>query len=196
MLAVGALVPESRGDQRRRFDLAGVAVSAAGLVAFTFGVIEAGERGWGDARSLATMAAGAVALAAFALWQRRARAPLVDLDLFRSRGFTWGAILATVATFAMFGLLFTLPQFFGAVYGADAFGIGLRLLPVVAGLMVGARAAGRAARRTGAKAVVATGLAVMAAALAAGVATGPDTGYGYVAAWVSVPASALPCHRR
>ncbi|GAA4454881.1 DHA2 family efflux MFS transporter permease subunit [Phytohabitans houttuyneae] len=186
MLAVGALVPESRGDERRGFDLPGVVLSAVGLVALTYGVIEAGERGWGDARALVTMVAGAAVLVAFAVWQRRARAPLVDLDLFRSRGFTWGAILATVATFAMFGLLFTLPQFFGTVYGTDAFGTGLRLLPVIGGLMVGARLAGRIAERAGAKAVVAAGLAVMAAALGAGTATGAGTGYGYVAAWIAV----------
>ncbi|BCB77047.1 DHA2 family efflux MFS transporter permease subunit [Phytohabitans flavus] len=184
LLAVGALVPESRGDERRRFDLTGVVLSTVGLVALTYGVIEAGERGWGDARALVTMVAGAVVLVAFAAWQRRAREPLVDLDLFRSRGFTWGAILATVATFTMFGLLFTLPQFFGAVYGTDAFGTGLRLLPVIGGLMVGARVAGRLAERIGAKVVVAAGLALMAAALGFGATTSVDTGYGYVAAWV------------
>ncbi|MFD0744309.1 MFS transporter [Phytohabitans flavus] len=95
-----------------------------------------------------------------------------------------GAILATVATFTMFGLLFTLPQFFGAVYGTDAFGTGLRLLPVIGGLMVGARVAGRLAERIGAKVVVAAGLALMAAALGFGATTSVDTGYGYVAAWV------------
>jgi len=185
LLAVGRLVPESRGDQRRRFDFAGVVLSTVGLVTLTYGVIEAGERGWGDARSLLMMVAGAVVLVAFGLWQRRARQPLVDLDLFGSRGFTWGAILATVATFTMFGLLFTLPQFFGTVYGTDAFGTGLRLLPVIGGLMVGARLAGRVVERAGAKVVVAAGLAVMAAALAAGATTGAGTGYGYVAVWVS-----------
>ncbi|MGN9906599.1 DHA2 family efflux MFS transporter permease subunit [Phytohabitans sp. LJ34] len=186
LLAVGTLVPESRADERRRFDLAGVALSTVGLVTLVYGVIEAGERGWGDTRSLLMMVTGAVVLVAFGVWQRRARQPLVDLALFRSRGFTWGAILATVATFTMFGLLFTLPQFFGTVYGTDAFGTGLRLLPVIGGLMVGARVAGRVAERAGAKAVVAAGLAVMAVALAAGATTSADTGYGYVAAWVSV----------
>ncbi|GAA4725394.1 DHA2 family efflux MFS transporter permease subunit [Phytohabitans rumicis] len=186
LVAVALLVPESRGDERRRFDLAGVLLSAVGLVTLTYGVIEAGERGWDDVRSLATIAAGAVVLAAFVAWQRRARQPLVDLSLFRSRGFTWGSILATVGNFAMFGLLFALPQYFQAVNGADAFGTGLRLLPVIGGLAVGARVAGRLVPRIGAKAVVATGLALTGGALAAGALTGADTGYGYVAAWVSV----------
>src|SRR4051794_18363103 len=141
LLAVALWVPESHGDRTRRFDLLGVLLSAAGLVALTYGIIEAGDRGWGDARSLLTMIGGAVLLGAFVVWQRRSRQPLVDLGLFRSRAFTGGAVLATVASFAMLGLLFALPQYFSAVGGQDAFGSGLRLLPVIGGLLLGARTA-------------------------------------------------------
>ncbi|MEV8503995.1 DHA2 family efflux MFS transporter permease subunit [Actinoplanes sp. NPDC051475] len=186
LVAVALWVPESHGDRTRRSDPAGVALSAAGLVALTYGTIEAGERGWGDPRSLLTIAAGAVVMAAFVWWQRRSPAPLVDLALFRSRAFTWGSILATVASFGMFGLLFALPLYFQAVGGNDAFGTGLRLLPVIGGLMAGARIAGRLEPRLGAKAVVASGLVLMAAGLFTGTASGPDTGYGFVACWITV----------
>jgi MFS transporter, DHA2 family, multidrug resistance protein len=185
LIAVTMWLPETYGDRTRRFDLLGVVLSTAGLVAVTYGIIEAGSRGWTDPRSLTTMVAGVLALVAFVLWQRRAKAPLIDLELFRSRGFAWGGILSTVASFAMFGLLFALPQFFQAVEGQDALGTGARLLPVIGGLMVGARIAGRLVSRTGAKVIVAIGLALMAAALVAGAATGPGTGYGYVAVWVT-----------
>jgi predicted MFS family arabinose efflux permease len=161
-------------------------LSAGGLVALTYGVVEAGERGWTDLRSILTTLAGVALLALFLAWQRRAAAPLVELALFRSRAFTWGAVLATVASFAMFGLLFALPQFFQAIGGNDALGTGLRLLPVIGGLLAGARIAGRLEPRLGAKIVVTAGLVLMAAGLFAGAATGPGTGYGYVATWVSV----------
>jgi DHA2 family multidrug resistance protein-like MFS transporter len=186
LVAVTLWLPETRGDRTRRFDLAGVLLSTAGLVGVTYGIIEAGSRGWGDARSLGALGAGLVALGAFVLWQRRAAAPLVDLALFRSRGFTWGSLLSTVASFGMLGLLFTLPQFFQAVGGHDALATGLRLLPVIGGLMVGARIADKLVPRAGAKIVIATGLALMAAGLFAGMATGPATGYGYTAIWISV----------
>lgn len=186
LLAVALWVPESHGDRTRRFDPLGVLLSAAGLVAFTYGIIEAGSRGWTDVRSLATIAAAVVILAGFVAWQRRVPAPLVDLALFRSRGFTWGAIMATAASFGMFGLLFALPQYFQAVGGQDALGTGLRLLPVIGGLLIGARLADRAVPRLGAKLIVAIGLALMAAGLAMGATTGPGTGYGIVAIWISV----------
>src|SRR6185312_15123739 len=126
LLAVTLWVPESHGDRTRRFDPLGVLLSAAGLVAVTYGIIEAGDRGWGDARSLGTIIGGVVLLIAFVGWQRRNPAALVDL-----------------------GLLFALPQYYSAVGGHDAFGSGLRLLPVIGGLLIGARTAERVASRIG-----------------------------------------------
>src|ERR1700754_1313633 len=138
MIAITFLLPGSKDPSRPRIDIRGSLLSSVGLVGLTYGVIEGGERGWTDPRTLATLAAGAVALLVFARVQR-----LVDTALFRSRAFTWGAILATLSTFSLFGLLFVLPQFFGAVLGADAFGTGLRLLPVIGGLLVGSQLADR-----------------------------------------------------
>jgi DHA2 family multidrug resistance protein-like MFS transporter len=186
LIAVALWVPESHGDRTRRFDPAGVVLSAVGLVAVTFGIIEIGERGWTDALSLSAFAGGLVLLAVFVAWQRRAQAPLVDLALFRSRAFTWGSLLATIGSFGLFGILFALPQFFQSIGGHDALGTGLRLLPVIGGLMVGARIAGQIEPRLGAKAIVTAGLALMAGALFAGTATGADTGYGYVAGWITI----------
>jgi len=184
LVAIALWVPESHGDRSRRFDPLGVLLSMVGLVAITYGIIEAGARGWTDPRSLITIVAGVATLVAFVFWQRKAAAPLVDLGLFGSRGFTWGSILCTIAGFAMFGLLFTLPQLFQTIGGHDALGSGLRLLPVIGGLMIGARIADKLVPRIGAKLVVTLGLALTTAGLVAGAGTGADTGYGYIAAWV------------
>jgi MFS transporter, DHA2 family, multidrug resistance protein len=184
--ALTAWLPESHGERDGGLDLGGIVASTAGLVALTYGIIEAGDRGWGDARSLGTVAAGVVLLAGFVVWQRRTGTPLIDLDLFRSRAFTSGAVLATIASFAMLGLLFSLPQFFSAIGGNDAFGSGLRLLPVIGGLVIGARLSERLARRAGARPVITAGLALIAVASFAGAFTTSTTGYGSIAAWISV----------
>ncbi|GAA2637776.1 DHA2 family efflux MFS transporter permease subunit [Paractinoplanes durhamensis] len=186
LVAVTLWVPESHGDRTRRFDPLGVLLSASGLVALTYGIIEAGDRGWSDARSLTTMIAGVLALIAFVVRQRTAKFPLVDLDLFRSRQFTGGAVLATVASFGMLGLMFSLPQFYSAVEGQDAFGSGLRLLPVIGGLLVGARTAEKIAARIGSRLVIAGGLALMTAALLLGATTSATSGFGFIAVWVSL----------
>ena len=87
-------------------------------------------------------------LAAFVLWEARLTArpggePLIDLGLFRSRSFSWGIILAAAGVFGMFGVLFTLPQYLQAILGMDAQGAGLRFLPLIGGLTVGAVTADR-----------------------------------------------------
>jgi MFS transporter, DHA2 family, multidrug resistance protein len=190
LIAIALLLPESRNPLRPRIDVAGVLTSSLGLVCLTYGVIEAGENGWGDPATLLTLATGLASLTGFVLWQRHlgrrpGGEPLVDLQLFRSRSFTWGGILATLSTFAMFGVLFAMPQFFQAVLGADALGTGLRLLPIIAGLLVGAQLAARIAPRLGPARTVAVGFTLLAAGLMAGATTSADDGYAFAAGWMA-----------
>jgi len=70
------------------------------------------------------------------------------------------------------------------VWGTDAFGTGLRVMPVVAGLLVGVQAGERLRGRWGAKAVVAAGFVVMTAGLLVGATSSTDVGYGFVAVWI------------
>jgi len=191
LLAAWKLVPESRPPERPGFDAIGLALSVAGLVALTFGAIEAGEHGWGEPGALVAILAGVALLGAFALWERRLGGlpggePLIDPELFRSHAYTWGVILATVAILAMIGVLFTMPQYFQGVRGTDAMGSGVRLLPLIGGLVLGALPAAQLAARAGAKATVAIGFLVLAAGLLVGAATDLQSSKGFVAAWMVV----------
>jgi DHA2 family multidrug resistance protein-like MFS transporter len=99
LTAVAVLMPGSRAAERPGLDPAGVAASAAGLVALTYGLIRAGQHGWGNVGALLLMFAGIVALVGFYTWERRlsrqpSGQPLLDLSLFGSPSFTWGVILA------------------------------------------------------------------------------------------------------
>ena len=104
IIAVSTLMPESRGERAVGVDVAGIVISSAGLALLTYGLIKAGNNGWGNGAAVATMAGGVAALTAFAVWERRVSnrttgdrmQPLVDLKLFGSAGFTWGTVLATL----------------------------------------------------------------------------------------------------
>jgi len=189
--AVSVLVPRSRADAQPGLDLVGVAVSVAGLTALTYGMIDAGEHGWGSGGALAPMLAGLALLASFAVWERRlARRPdgqpLIDPELLRSPSYRWGVILQAVAVLGMVGVLFTMPQYFQAVLGTDAMGSGLRLLPLIGGLIIGAVPAEQVVRRVGAKLVATIGFVLLAAGLLLGIRTSVASSDAFIAVWMAV----------
>lgn len=186
-----ALVPESRASERPGLDPIGVGASSAGLVGVTYGLIEAGQGGWTSGGAVGPVLGGLAVLAAFFIWERYLTRrpdgkPLLDLALFGSGAFTWGVVLITISTIALIGVLFTMPQYFQAVQGTDAMGSGLRLLPLIAGFVVGMAPAVTVTRRLGAKVTVALGFAVLAAAMVAGGRTSASSSTGFVAAWMGV----------
>ena len=198
LIAVTMLLPESRSARRPGIDLPGLVVSGAGLVALTYGFIKAGQDGWSDAAALALIAAGVAALALLPLVERqvanRGGQPLADLRLFRSAGFRWGTILATAVSFAMFGIFFALPQYFQDVRGADALGSGVRLLPLIAGMLVGMVAGtrlqaprkGTGEAKAGPRLIVTVGYLAMAAGMALGAFTTLSSSTGYTLGWVAL----------
>ncbi|HEY6497017.1 MAG TPA: MFS transporter [Trebonia sp.] len=204
VLAVTFLLPESKSSVRPSIDLVGMIVSGAGLVALTYGFIAAGQDGWGSATALVLIVAGAAVLALVPAVERgvtrRGGHPLADLRLFRSADFRWGTILATLMSFVMFGMMFALPQYFQDVRGANALGSGIRLLPMVGGMLVGmlggtrlmsprqSRAAGADARPpvAGPRSMLTGGYLLMAAAMAVGAFTTLGSSTGYTLAWVAL----------
>jgi len=202
LVAVAFLLPESRAEKRPSLDIPGIVISSAGLTGLTYGFIKAGEDGWTDGAALATIGAGVVVLALFVWWERfasrRGGQPLVDLPLFRVAGFRWGTILMTMVSFAMFGLFFAAPQYFQDVRGATPLGSGLRLLPLVGGMLVGLVAGGRltapakkpdgspGAPALSAKTAVTAGFLVMAIGLLMGAFTGLGSSTGFAVAWIAV----------
>src|SRR5579859_441688 len=191
LIASLALVPKSRAPEPPGLDPFGVVASTAGLVGVTYGLIQAGRSGWGDASALVPIIAGVALLLGFFLWEyvlgkRPGGQPLIDLGLFRSTAFTWGVILAATAGLAMIGVLFTLPQYFQGILGTDAMGSGVRLLPLIGGLIVGAVPADRVVHLIGAKITGALGFALLAAGMLIGSTTGLGSSDGFIAVWVAL----------
>jgi MFS transporter, DHA2 family, multidrug resistance protein len=202
IIVVAFLMPESRSGQRPRIDVAGVLISSAGLALVTYGLIKAGQLGWSNATAISTMAAGVVVLGGFVAWERhvsRRGQPLVDLSLFGSAGFTWGTLLSTMVSFALFGITFAMPQYFLDVRGLNSLSSGVRMLALIGGLIVGLGVGQRlqSVRKAapgelprgpiaGPKVIGATGFAIMAVALAIGTATTSTSGAGILAAWFAI----------
>lgn len=191
LLVTAALVPETRAPERPGLDLFGALLSIAGLVSVIFGLVQAGTEGWGAAATLVPIVGGLVLMGGFFAWEawlgRRPKGqPLVDLALFHSAAFTWSVILLAILVVAMTGVLFTLPQYFQGVLGTDAMGSGLRLLPLIAGLVVGALPADQVARRFGAKRTIALGFLIVCGGMCLGGLTRVDSSENFLAAWIAL----------
>ncbi|WP_328337479.1 MFS transporter [Streptomyces violaceus] len=170
------LLPESRTAQAGPWDLVSVVLSLVGMVGVVYAVKEAATHGFAWA-TLGAGLLGAAALYGFVRRQLTLPAPLLDMRLFRHRGFS-GAVLADLLTIlGLSGLVFFLSQYLQLVQGRRPLEAGLAELPAAIGAVAAGLMAGRAARRFSVRAVVAGGLAAIGLALAALTVIGQSTGY-------------------
>jgi EmrB/QacA subfamily drug resistance transporter len=183
---VRALVPESKDPASPPLDLPGFALSTAGLTALVWAIIEAPDRGWTDPAVLASFAAAALALGAFARWQLRSAHPMLDVRLFRNPRFSASSLAISLAFFALFGMMFFITQYLQLILGYSAFEAGLRTLPIAGGLVLAGPLSAKLAERLGTKVVVTAGLLVVGSGLALLGFADAGSGYGIVAASLTV----------
>ena len=151
------LCPIPRPTEHARADVAGAALSAVGLAATVYAVIESQRRGWDNPLVTASMVAGIVALLAFVAWERRAPHPMVPLGLFTIRNFA-GANLVTAFVYGalMLGSLSTC-LYIQEVAGFAAIKAGLISLPSPIISLLFARRIGGLAARIGPRVFLMTG---------------------------------------
>ena len=119
---------ESRG-RPARLDLVGVAVVSTGLLGVVLGLVEGNSHGWTSTLVLTSFVVGVLALVGFAAGELRSDHPMLDIRLFRDRGFTSVNVTAMLFSFGMFGAIFFLVQFLQTVQGLSPLAAGVRVLP-------------------------------------------------------------------
>ena len=177
-LAFGhVLVPDSRDPAPGRIDFAGALLAVGALGSLVYGLIEAPERGWVDGRILVSFGLAVVLGVGFVVRERMAPDPLLDVGLFRRRGFSLGSLAVSATFFAMFAMIFVLTQYLQFVQGASALEAGLKLTPVAAGLVLAASNSDRMVARFGAPRVVSAGMLGVGVFLATTLLWEPGTSY-------------------
>jgi MFS transporter, DHA2 family, multidrug resistance protein len=134
-----ALVPEFRAPQAGRFDLISSALSLGAVLPVIYGIKEIAADGVDLARCL-WIAAGVAVGAAFIVRQARSPAPMLDLKLFRSRGFTGSVAMNLVAMFAIVGFAIFTTQYLQSVLGMSPLTAALWSLVPMAGTTAAAMA--------------------------------------------------------
>ncbi|WP_343930764.1 MFS transporter [Tsukamurella strandjordii] len=123
------LVPESYGSERPSFDLFGVLLSISGITLLVWGLIEAPNFGWGSAPVVGALVAAVVFLMAFVAYERRHANPVLDVTLFRSRGFAMGSFAICAGFFCLLGFVFITIMYFQAVLGYGPLETAVRVIP-------------------------------------------------------------------
>ncbi|MEV5437288.1 MFS transporter [Streptomyces sp. NPDC052682] len=179
LVAVVALVPESKNPRGDRPDLLGALLSTLGTTLLVFAIISGPGHGWTSQRVLVSLALAAVFLGAFGYVESRVPYPMLDMHFFRDRRFTGAVAGAVLIAFGMGGALFLLTQHLQFVLGYDALEAGLRTAPLAL-TIVALTFSGVAAKWTaklGTPVSIALGMALMSGGLVP-IATLGQRGYG------------------
>ncbi|WP_019633390.1 MFS transporter [Actinomadura atramentaria] len=164
IVGVLLVVPECRPPAGRRFDPAGLVLSAAGLGLVSYGLISAGRATEFDAaRVLGPVLAGAALLAAFVAVELRLARPSFDPRLFRRRHFAAGHLALAAVFLAVAGHGFVAAFYLQGARGFTPLAAGLAGAPSALGVMLGAPLATRLARRWSARPVTAAAMTAAAA---------------------------------
>jgi EmrB/QacA subfamily drug resistance transporter len=159
-------IRESRlQSAHRSFDIAGAVAVTGGLVVLVYAIVKAQAYGWGSARTLGLGAVAIVLLAAFLAIERRSRAPLMRLSIFRIRSLAVADTVLLLVASGMFGMFFFASLYVQEILGYSPLRAGLAFLPVTAGIMIGAGLAQQLIRRIGVRNVAVAGTALATAGM-------------------------------
>lgn len=166
LLALGPfLLREFRDPNAGRLDLLSAAQSVVAVLAIIYGIKRVAEAGWAP---LPLFAVGVGLLVGAYFFQRQSELadPLIDVGLFRVRGFTAALTINIVGLFVIFGTFLFIAQYFQLVLGMGPLEAGLWTAPSGVVFALGSMAAPFLVRYFAPRVVVASGLLLSAAGFA------------------------------
>ncbi|MGP7998777.1 MAG: DHA2 family efflux MFS transporter permease subunit, partial [Streptosporangiaceae bacterium] len=150
LIVVAAVLPGSLRRTKHTIDYVGTALLAAAATCLVLLTSLGGTTfAWSSGPIIGLGVGALAAIAGFVLVERRAAEPVLPLSLFRNRVFSAASAVGLVVGFAMFGALAYLPQYFQIVKGVSPTSSGLRLLPLMAGLLATSITTGQLVSRWG-----------------------------------------------
>ncbi len=162
LYALKEMAPRRRGE---RFDMPGAAMFSVGLIALLFALTLGIQVSWLSPVILCLFGLFAVMLPGFLAWERRARAPVLDLSLFDNRVYNFSVLAAMLQSLAMFAMNFLVVFYLQAVRGYDPLTAALLLIPLSIVSAVVGPLSGLLADHIGARIPATVGVLIQAAAL-------------------------------
>lgn len=162
MIAIFAIVPNSKDLEGHPLDPVGTLLSIVGLVSLVFAIIEGPERGWGSSIVVGGFVLAVVALVAFVVWETHTHHPMLDPTFFRLPRFSASATTITIVFFVMFAMFFGLSQYLQFVRNYSPLKTGLATLPSAATMIIVAPRGPLVQQRITVRRTIALGLALVA----------------------------------
>ncbi|MCX5423192.1 MFS transporter [Streptomyces sp. NBC_00078] len=173
-----ALLTPGERHPDARLDVPGALLGSAGMLSLVYGFSEAASRGWGDGLVVTLLVAGVALLAAFAVWQTRARVPLLPMSVVRDRQRVGAFVTTLFVTVGMFGVFLFLTYYLQGVLGWSPLKTGLAYLPMTAAMIIGStQIAARLLGRVPPRALIVPGLLLAAGGLAVIAQVGVEPAY-------------------
>lgn len=150
IIGVLLTLPRVRAEHRVKVDWQGSVLLVIGLIPILLGFTWAGTKyAWGSPLELSLFIGGAIVLAIFIIWERRASDALLNPVLFKNRIFSTSLVLGVLISMTMFGSIMFLPVFVQGVLGLNAQSSGWVMAPMMLGFIFGSIVSGQVMSRTG-----------------------------------------------
>ncbi|MFF0459510.1 MFS transporter [Streptomyces mexicanus] len=161
---VGLLAAEdSRAPEGRSLDLGGQLTVGIGLFALLYAVIQGPTDGWGSPPVVVAFVVAAVFVVLFVVAERRARSPLLRLELFANRAFAVASVVAVVGMFGFLGTAYATSIRLGPVQHQSPLRTSVAFLLLNGLTLVLAPLTSRLLERVSGRWILTVGLALMAA---------------------------------
>jgi EmrB/QacA subfamily drug resistance transporter len=157
----------AKPDTVRGYDVLGTSTFVVGLTGLVYGVSRGGISGWNDRLVIGGLVIAAVLLPLWVAIERRSRAPMLDLKIFKNRLFAAASAASFINGLARFALMFLFVFYYQGAQGNSPIQAGIKLIPLALGMLVASPLAGIYADRHGSRTLAALGMLVSAAGLAA-----------------------------
>lgn len=176
----------AKPDTVRGYDVLGTSTFVLGLTGLVYGVSRGGISGWNDGLVIGALIVATVLLPLWVAIERRSRAPMLDLALFRNRLFAAASAASFLNGLARFALMFLFVFYYQGAQGNTPIQAGVKLIPLALGMLVASPIAGVYADRHGSRALAAIGMLVTAAGLAGMTSLQTHSAYWQSGLWLLI----------
>ena len=150
MIVTAMVLHIPKVKREHKIDFLGAILMVSAVVSLLVGLSVLGpENGWSDNRTIAALLGGAILATLFVFWEFKATEPILPMTLFKNRTFTLTSIIGFIIGAGMFGAIIMLPLYLQIIQGNSATSAGLKLIPLMLGILVFTITSGRMITKTG-----------------------------------------------